>query len=78
VAILAEIVGPDGRVTAVEYDEALAARARTNLGDWPQVEVVHGDGRNHDPGEVDVVIVFAGSTHLHRCGSTALRRAGSC
>jgi protein-L-isoaspartate(D-aspartate) O-methyltransferase len=62
-AILAEIAGPDGRVTAVEHDEALAARARDNLGQWSQVEVVHGDGRTYDPGEVDVVIVFAGSTH---------------
>jgi protein-L-isoaspartate(D-aspartate) O-methyltransferase len=62
-AILAEIAGPDGRVIAVEHDEALAARARTNLGQWSQVEVVHGDGRTHDPGEVDVIIVFAGSTH---------------
>jgi protein-L-isoaspartate(D-aspartate) O-methyltransferase len=24
---------------------------------------MHGDGRIHDPGEVDVIIVFAGSTH---------------
>jgi protein-L-isoaspartate(D-aspartate) O-methyltransferase len=62
-AILAEIAGPEGRVTAVEYDETLAARARASLGPWPQVEAVHGDGRIHDPGEVDVIIVFAGSTH---------------
>jgi protein-L-isoaspartate(D-aspartate) O-methyltransferase len=62
-AILAEIAGPDGRVTAVEYDEELAARARVHLAAWPQVAVVHGDGRTHDPGEVDAVIVFAGSTH---------------
>jgi protein-L-isoaspartate(D-aspartate) O-methyltransferase len=27
------------------------------------VELVHGDGRTHDPGEVDAVVVFAGSTH---------------
>jgi protein-L-isoaspartate(D-aspartate) O-methyltransferase len=62
-AVLAEITGPEGRVTAVEYDEELAAKARANLAPWPQVEVVHGDGRTHDPGEVDVIIVFAGSTH---------------
>jgi protein-L-isoaspartate(D-aspartate) O-methyltransferase len=62
-AILAEIVGQGGRVTAVEYDEELAARARGNLAPWAQVEVAHGDGRTHDPGEVDVIIVFAGSTH---------------
>jgi protein-L-isoaspartate(D-aspartate) O-methyltransferase len=62
-AVLAEIVGPHGRVTAVEIDEALAARARDNLAPWPQVEVVAGDGCTHDPGEVDTVIVCAGATH---------------
>jgi protein-L-isoaspartate(D-aspartate) O-methyltransferase len=62
-AVLAEIVGPQGRVVAIEVDEALAARARANLAPWPQVEAVHGDGRTHDPGEVDVIIVFAGATH---------------
>jgi len=62
-AVLAEIVGPDGRVVAVECDEELAARARASLAPWRQIEVVHGDGRTHDPGEVDIVVVFAGSTH---------------
>ena len=62
-AVLAEIVGTDGRVTAVEIDDELASRARANLAPWPQVEVVAGDGRTHDPGEVDTVIVCAGATH---------------
>jgi len=62
-AVLAEIVGPDGRVVAVECDGDLAARARNALASWPNVEAVHGDGRTHDPGEVDVVIVCAGATH---------------
>jgi protein-L-isoaspartate(D-aspartate) O-methyltransferase len=62
-AVLAEMVGAAGRVAAVEHDHELAARARANLVPWPQVEVVAGDGRAHDPGEVDVVVVFAGSTH---------------
>src|ERR1700736_6386010 len=62
-AILAEMVGPQGRVTAVEYDAELAARARTNAEPWRQVEVVSGDGRAHDAGEVDAIVVFAGSTH---------------
>src|SRR5215813_1269476 len=62
-AVLAEIVGPGGRVIAVECDGELAAKARDNLRPWSQVEVVHGDGREHDPGEVDAIIVFAGSTH---------------
>ena len=62
-AVLAEMVGAAGRVVAVEHDHELAARARANLEPWPQVEVVAGDGRAHDPGEVDAVMVFAGSTH---------------
>jgi protein-L-isoaspartate(D-aspartate) O-methyltransferase len=62
-AILAEIAGPDGRVIAVEIDGELAARARASLEPWPQVEVVHGDGCVHDPGEVDVIVVCAGATH---------------
>jgi protein-L-isoaspartate(D-aspartate) O-methyltransferase len=62
-AVLAELVGAEGRVIGVEYDGELAARARTNLSAWVQVDVVHGDGRTHDAGEVDAIIVFAGSTH---------------
>src|SRR5699024_12650097 len=37
-AVLAEIVGPAGQVTAVEVDPALADRARINLESWPQVQ----------------------------------------
>jgi protein-L-isoaspartate(D-aspartate) O-methyltransferase len=48
---------------AVEYDAALAERARANLAPWRQVEVVAGDGRTHDAGEVDAIVAFAGSTH---------------
>src|SRR5262245_54613481 len=62
-AVLAEIVGPRGRLIAIEHDAELAARARTNLAPWAQVDVVPADGRTHDPGEVDAIIVFAGSTH---------------
>lgn len=62
-AVLAEIVGPAGRVTAVEIDPGLAAQARTNLAPWPQVELVSGDGRTLDAGAFDVVLVFAGCTH---------------
>jgi protein-L-isoaspartate(D-aspartate) O-methyltransferase len=62
-AVLAEIVGPAGRVTAIEIDPELASRARTNLANWPQVDVIEGDGRTVDAGEFDAVIVFAGSTH---------------
>jgi protein-L-isoaspartate(D-aspartate) O-methyltransferase len=62
-AVRAEIVGPEGRVIAVEHDGDLAARARASLAPWANVEAVHGDGCTHDPGEVDIVIVCAGATH---------------
>jgi len=62
-AVLAELVGASGHVTAVEYDAELAIKARANLSDWKQVEVVAGDGRLHDAGEVDRIVVFAGATH---------------
>ncbi|MET4296314.1 protein-L-isoaspartate(D-aspartate) O-methyltransferase [Bradyrhizobium sp. LB8.2] len=65
-AVLAEIVGSTGRVTAAETDPTLASQARANLANWPQVDVVSGDGRAVDVGELDVVIVFAGSTHPSR------------
>lgn len=62
-AILGEIIGREGRVIAVEHDADLAARARANLKAWPQVTVIGDDGRKHDPGVVNAVVVFAGSTH---------------
>ena len=62
-AILAELVGSRGAVHAVEIDEALADRARDGLATYPQVEVVAGDGRGFDAGEVDVVVASAGMTH---------------
>jgi protein-L-isoaspartate(D-aspartate) O-methyltransferase len=64
-AILAEIVGPQGRVTAVEIDPALAARARTNLAlAWPQATVVAADGLTFRPDSpADAIIVNAGVTH---------------
>ncbi|MGY4308058.1 protein-L-isoaspartate O-methyltransferase [Bradyrhizobium sp. USDA 4369] len=64
-AVLAEIVGPSGRVTAVEVDPALAARAHISLKGWPQIQVISGDGRDFhaDTSDPDVVIMFVGCTH---------------
>jgi protein-L-isoaspartate(D-aspartate) O-methyltransferase len=65
-AILAEIVGPSGEVTAIEIDAALAERARANLArSWPQARVIAGDGfgfRAEEP--VDAIVVNAGVSHL--------------
>ena len=62
-AILAEIVGPRGRVIAVELDPELCERARRKLRRWPQVEVRHADGTREPRDGVDVVWVHGGVTH---------------
>ncbi|WP_083742243.1 protein-L-isoaspartate O-methyltransferase family protein [Bradyrhizobium mercantei] len=61
-AILAHLVGPSGRVTGVEYDPDLAARARANLRAYANVEIIEGDGTlvSFDP--ADVIYVNAGCT----------------
>ena len=43
-AIIAELAGPTGAVTAVEFDAALAQAATHNLRPWPWVSVIQGDG----------------------------------
>jgi protein-L-isoaspartate(D-aspartate) O-methyltransferase len=63
-AVLAEAVGPTGRVLAIEADDGLAARATANLATWPNVRVVAGDGSTYDPGEFDVGYVNCGATKL--------------
>jgi protein-L-isoaspartate(D-aspartate) O-methyltransferase len=61
-AILAHLAGPTGRVTGIEYDPELAARARANLAPYPNVEIVEGDGALVSFGEADVIYVNAGCT----------------
>ena len=64
-AILAEIVGRAGRVTAIEIDPALAALAASNLDGWPQATVIAADGFASRPDRpADAIIVNAGVTHL--------------
>lgn len=62
-AILAEIVGPRGRVLAIELAPELCEQARHNLKPWRQVEVRHADGRDQPDEPVDVVFVHGGVTH---------------
>jgi protein-L-isoaspartate(D-aspartate) O-methyltransferase len=63
-AILAHVVGSGGHVTAVEIDDELAPRAKTNLAHLRHVEVVHGDGSAFDFSSADAVFVNAGATHV--------------
>lgn len=75
-AILAEMVGPTGRVRAIEIDEDLAARARRSLAQWPQVEVVTGDGTVMAGGPHDGIYVSAGAGRLAESWLAALRGGG--
>jgi protein-L-isoaspartate(D-aspartate) O-methyltransferase len=61
-AILAHLVGPSGRVTGIEFDPDLAARARANFAGYPKVEIVEGDGAQVAFDAADVIYVNAGCT----------------
>jgi protein-L-isoaspartate(D-aspartate) O-methyltransferase len=61
-AILADMAGPSGRVTGIEYDPELAARAKANFAASPNVEIREGDGTLVPFDEADVIYVNAGCT----------------
>ncbi|UGY18255.1 protein-L-isoaspartate O-methyltransferase family protein [Bradyrhizobium septentrionale] len=61
-ALLAHLVGPTGRVTGIEYDPELAARARANLTAYMNVEIIAGDGTLVAFEPADVIYVNAGCT----------------
>lgn len=63
-AILGSLVGPKGRVFAIDVDPDLVSRAQLALADYPNVQVSQGDGRTALPGDLDVVLVHAGATHV--------------
>jgi protein-L-isoaspartate(D-aspartate) O-methyltransferase len=75
-AILAELAGATGKVTAVEIDAGLAARARIALEPWPQVTVIHGDGARGPFEPADVIVVSAGATHPLAAWLQAVRPEG--
>jgi len=62
-AIMAEVVGPGGRVAASEVHPELGPAAQRNLADYGNVSVHTGDGMLFDPGECDAMLINAGVTH---------------
>ncbi len=62
-AILAECVGPTGRVVAVEVDDVLARHAREALTGYDAVDVRVDDGRRLEGERFDAILVHAGVTH---------------
>ena len=59
-AMLAELVGPAGRVSAFEWDGRLADRARANLAAWRNVTIVTRDGAEAPTEPVDRIYVNFG------------------
>lgn len=75
-AILAEIAGPKGAVLALECDKRLAARARANLRDYRNVDVVRADACRRIEGRADVIIAHAGFSSPHPLWIKSLRPNG--
>ena len=62
-AIMASLAGATGRVTAIEFDPGLAARARENFATRSNVSVLEGNGATLTFDQADVIYVNAGVTH---------------
>lgn len=62
-AVMAQCVGPSGRVVAFEVDETLAWEARQNLASMPWVVVHRGDASQVAGETFDAILVNAGVTH---------------
>jgi protein-L-isoaspartate(D-aspartate) O-methyltransferase len=61
-AILAELVGSQGHVDAIEIDQDLADLARRNLKKWPATRIRCADASVPIEGQWDVIVAFAGAT----------------
>ncbi len=75
-AMMAQLAGPTGRVTAIEFDPGLAVRARACLASYPTVRVLEGDGTALLIDAADVIYVNAGVTRPAATWLDALRREG--
>jgi len=72
-AIMAEVIGPGGRMVMAEIDEILGNKARELL---ENVDVFVGDGGSYDPGDCDAILVNAGVTHPTRLWLDRLKPGG--
>jgi protein-L-isoaspartate(D-aspartate) O-methyltransferase len=75
-AVLARLVGESGRVTAIEYEPELAARAGANLAGYAQATVVEGDGSTLPLDPADVIFVNAGAARPLDLWLDALKPGG--
>lgn len=75
-AIMAHLVGPSGRVTAIECDPVLAGRARECLSGISNVRILEGDGSTAPFDVADVIYINAGVTHPPDAWLDALSESG--
>ena len=75
-ALVAELVGRTGKITAIEIDPGLAEKARAALMPWPQITVSNADGANLSFDPVDLIIASAGATHPLSSWLDALKLGG--
>ncbi|HET7218757.1 MAG TPA: methyltransferase domain-containing protein [Vicinamibacterales bacterium] len=75
-ALIAQTVGPGGRVLGIEVDAGLSARARANLADLRWVELRTGDATGLFNETFDAILVNAGVTHVLQTWLDALADGG--
>lgn len=75
-ALLAELVGPDGRVEATEADARLAALAQANLAERLNVTVAHTTDTPGEDGCADAMLMSFGVTHMEPQWLDKLRDGG--
>lgn len=75
-ALLAHLVGPEGRVHTFEIDPGLAARATANLAPWPWVKVYARSGTAAGLPPTDAIYVNAGAARPARAWLDALKPDG--
>ena len=75
-AIVAELVGPTGKITAIEIDPGLAEKARAALLPWPQIAVGNADGASLSFEPADLILASAGATHPLSSWLDALKPGG--
>ncbi|MEL6062743.1 MULTISPECIES: protein-L-isoaspartate O-methyltransferase family protein [unclassified Methylobacterium] len=75
-ALLAHLVGPEGRVHAFEIDPGLAAKATANLAPWPWVQVHARSGTAAGLPPADAIYVNAGAARPARAWLDALKPEG--
>lgn len=75
-AILARLIKPGGKVTAIEYDSGLARRATENLAGEANVQVIQADGTSYRFDSADGIYVNAGATRPSDLWLDRLKQGG--